>query len=262
MARRFLAEGMKVVASDVDAAQLERTVAELGGAGAEIFGFPADVADASQVQALADAAMARFGAVHLLCNNAGVGGFQRFTHTSLDTWRWILGVDLWGAIYGCNIFLPILDAQDEAHIVNTSSMAGFTYAPYNHPYNVSKAGVVALTEGLYREFAKEKPHIGLSVLCPAFTATAIGDDERNAPPTHARRSLTDPDLEEMRQTVIARMAQGKTPEEAADYVVRGIRQRKLHIFTHPETMPWIQTRIDDILAGRSVDSNFTGGKID
>jgi NAD(P)-dependent dehydrogenase (short-subunit alcohol dehydrogenase family) len=262
LARRFLAEGMKVVAADLNAEDLDRAVAELGAAGGEVLGVRTDVSDAASVQALADAAVARFGAAHVLCNNAGVGGFQRFGSTSLDTWRWIMGVNIWGPIHGCQAFLPILEAQDEAHIVNTASMAGFIYAPYNAPYNVTKAGVVALTEGLYREFATEKPHIGLSVLCPAFTATRIGDDERNAPAAHARRVDTDPDLEPMRQELNANLAAGKAPDEVADQVVRGIRARTLHIFTHPEWLGVIETRAQNILAGRPVDSRFNGELLD
>lgn len=257
LARRFLAEGMKVVVADVNAADLDRAVADLARHG-EVLGCHADVSEPDSVQALADASVARFGAVHVLCNNAGVGGYQRFGHTTLDTWRWSLGVNLWGPILGCKTFLPILEAQDEAHIVNTASMAGFLYAPYSAPYNVTKAGVVALTEGLYREFAKEKPHIGISVLCPAFTATRIADDERNAPLGHAFRSDTDPDMEALRQRVRADLAAGKSPEEVADCVVRGIHERALHIFTHLEWLTVIRDRADRIVGGQPVDARFTG----
>ncbi|MGW9131901.1 SDR family NAD(P)-dependent oxidoreductase [Streptomyces sp. NPDC055681] len=118
---RFLEEGMKVVIADIDRDDLtrtERALAELG----EVLAVPTDVADANSVQSLADTAVERFGAVHVLCNNAGVGGAQRFSTTGLPTWRWILGVNLWGVIHGCHFFLPILAAREQAYIVNTASM--------------------------------------------------------------------------------------------------------------------------------------------
>jgi len=258
LARRFLSEGMKVVIADVNADDLDRATAELASHG-EAIGHATDVADPGSVQALADAALDRFGAVHVLCNNAGVGGFQRFGATNLDTWNWILGVDLWGPILGCRTFLPILSAQDEAHIVNTASIAGFSYSPYNAPYNVAKAGVVALSEGLYRELAVEKPHVGVSVLCPGFTDTRIGDDERNAPAGHARRGATDPDLEPFRKTLVDGMAAGQSPDEVAEHVVRAIRTRAMHIFPQPEWMELIRDRTQNILAGRPVGQPVEAG---
>jgi NAD(P)-dependent dehydrogenase (short-subunit alcohol dehydrogenase family) len=255
IARRFLKEGMKVVIADVDTTAMTRATEALAPLG-EVFAHRTDVADAAQVQALADAVVARFGAVHVLVNNAGVGGFQRFENTTLETWRWTLGVNLWGPINGCKIFLPILAAQDEAHIVNTASMAGFNYIPYLHPYSVTKAALVALSEGLYLEFQKEKPHIGVSVLCPAYTATNIPDDERNAPPGYVRRIDAEPDLEPIRQAVNAGIRAGKSPDELAEYVVRGIRSRALHIFSHEDWTNGMRTRIDRIAAGLPLENPF------
>jgi NAD(P)-dependent dehydrogenase (short-subunit alcohol dehydrogenase family) len=251
LAERFLDLGMRVVLADINELELGRAVANLSAKG-EILGHVTDISSSASVQGLADASVARFGAVHVLCNNAGVGGFQRFATTSEATWNWILGVDLLGVIHGCRIFLPILDRQDEAHIVNTASMAGFSYSAYNHPYNVSKAGVVALSEGLYREFKNEKPHIGVSVVCPAFTNTKIADDERNAPPGHIRRADADPELEPMRQMVSHWLTRGKTSDEIAEITLQGIRSRALHVFPHREWLAAIQDRMENILAGRPV----------
>ncbi len=251
LAERFLHEGMKVVIADIDAAALDRALAALVGKG-EIIGHRTDVADSNSLQSLADAAAARFGAVHLLCNNAGVGGFQRFGSLTKEAWEWVIGVDLWGVIHGCRIFLPILKQQDEAHIVNTASMSGFVYGPYLQPYSVAKAGVVALTESLYREFEKEGSRVGISVLCPAFTATAIADDERVAPLSLGRRGDLDPDLAPLRQAVRDMMAAGKTSAEVADVTVRGIRGRKLHIFPHPSWLAAVEQRMKNILAGEPV----------
>jgi NAD(P)-dependent dehydrogenase (short-subunit alcohol dehydrogenase family) len=240
---------MKLVLADVDDAALNAAAQEFTAAGCEVLTRHTDVSKAEEVQALADAAVARFGAVHILCNNAGVGGFQRFGLTSAVTWDWILGVNLWGPIHGCRIFLPILEQLDEAHIVNTASVAAVYQMPYHHPYNVSKAGVVALSEGLWREFAAEKPHIGVSVLLPAQVATTIANDERNAPAGHQRRSEADPGLEELRQFVNAGLDVGKSPAEVAELVLRAIQDRRLHIFTHPEWLAVVQQRADDIVAG-------------
>jgi NAD(P)-dependent dehydrogenase (short-subunit alcohol dehydrogenase family) len=147
LATRFLEESMKVVVADNDAGDLEKAVTELFALG-EVLGVFTDIADAASVQSLADAAVDRLRAVHLLCNNAGVGGAQRFSTINHATWDWMLGVDLWGVIHGCRIFRPILAAQDEAYIVDTASMSGFLTGGYLTPYNVAKAGVVSLSEGL------------------------------------------------------------------------------------------------------------------
>jgi NAD(P)-dependent dehydrogenase (short-subunit alcohol dehydrogenase family) len=256
LARRFGAEGMKLVIADIDAPALKAATNELQAAGYEVLAQRTDVSKAEEIQALADAAVARFGAVHLLCNNAGVGGFQRFETTGQATWEWTIGVNLWGVIHGCRIFLPILEAQDEAHIVNTASVAGVYAYPFLHPYNVAKAGVVALTEGMWREFAVGKPHVGVSVLLPASVDTAITNDERNAPAGHTRRSEADPVLEEFRTMYVAGIAAGKSPAEVADVVVDGVRSRQLHIFSHPETRVLASQRGEDIAADAPLRDMF------
>ncbi len=248
MARRFGAEGMKLVIADIDEAALKTAKAELEGAGYEVLAQRTDVSKAEDIQALADAAVARFGAVHILCNNAGVGGFQRFETTGQATWDWIVGVNLWGVVNGCRIFLPILEAQDEAHIVNTASVAGIYAYNYLHPYNVAKAGVVALTEGMWREFATDKPNVGVSVLLPASVDTAIVNDERNAPPGHVARAEADPALAEFRKMYVAGIAAGMDPAAVAETTLQGIRTRQLHIFSHPETRVLASMRGEDIAA--------------
>ncbi|WP_280218204.1 SDR family NAD(P)-dependent oxidoreductase [Nocardia neocaledoniensis] len=248
LATRFLTEGMRVVIADNDRGDLERAAAELARLG-EVLAVRTDVADAASVQALADAAVDRFGAVHVLCNNAGVGGAQRFSTIGQATWEWTLGVNLFGVIHGCRVFLPILAEQDEAYVVNTASMSGFLTGGYLTPYNVSKAGVVSLTEGLAFEWAEEFPHIGVAVLCPAYTATAIRHDERNAPPGHVPRAQADPSLTGHRDKVNRTIEQEGLPVSAiADLVVRAMAARRTHIFPHPE---WLRTwadRVDRVTA--------------
>lgn len=248
LAARFLDEGMKVVIADNDAGDLENAVTELSTHG-EVLGVSTDVADADSVQALADAAMARFGAVHVLCNNAGVVGAQHFSTIPHATWEWTLGVNLWGVINGCRIFRPILAAQDEAYIVNTASMSGFLTGGYLTPYSVSKAGVVALSEGLAFEWATEFPHIGVAVLCPAYTATSIRHDERNAPTGHIPRAVADPSLIEHQAEVDRTIEQEGMPvSQIAELVVRGMAERKTHIFPHPEWLKLWNDRVEHVSA--------------
>ncbi|HTJ65425.1 MAG TPA: SDR family NAD(P)-dependent oxidoreductase [Alphaproteobacteria bacterium] len=256
LARRLGAEGMKLVIADIDSAALKTVAAELEGAGYPVLARRTDVAKASDIQALADAAVARFGAVHLLVNNAGVGGFQHFDTTSAETWEWTIGVNLWGVIHGCRIFMPILQAQDEAHIVNTASVAGIYSYNYLHPYNAAKAAVVALTEGMWREFAAEKPNVGVSVLLPASVDTGITNDERNAPAGHVSRANADPSLAEFRKMYVAGISAGKSAAEVADITVDGIKAKDLHIFTHPETRALVMMRAEDIVGNLPLRDMF------
>lgn len=242
LAARFLRAGMKVVIADNDTDDLAAAAGQLDEYG-EVHPVLTDVADEDAVRNLAHSALQRFGAVHVLCNNAGVGGMQRFATTSLDTWRWTVGVNLWGVVHGCNIFLPILAEQSEAYIINTASMAGFLTTAPLHPYAATKAAVVALSETMAHEFATEYPHIGVAVLCPAYTATAIRDDERNAPPGHTPRSVADPQLEDLRNSVNNSIDQGVPTEYVADLVVRAMAERRTHIFPSPE---WLQLWRDPV----------------
>lgn len=248
LAARFLQEGMKVVLADKvadDLAAAETRLSELG----EVLAVETDVSDRDAIQRLADVSVDRFGGVHVLCNNAGVGGFQRFATTSLATWDWTLGVNLHGVIYGCHTFLPILADQEEAYIVNTASMAGFLTGPYLQPYSVSKAGVVAFSESLAAEFAIEYPQIGVAVLCPAYTSTAIRDDERTAPAGHVRRATADPGLEELRQNVNNTIEQqGISTAYVAELVVGCMASRKTHIFPHVDWLQKWQERVDTVMA--------------
>ncbi|MDH6282576.1 SDR family NAD(P)-dependent oxidoreductase [Prescottella agglutinans] len=248
LARRFLREGMQVVVADNSAGDLARAERELAQLG-DVLAVEVDVADAASVQHLADATVDRFGAAHVLCNNAGVGGLQRFSTTNQATWEWTMGVNLWGVIHGCRIFLPILAAQDRAYIVNTASVAGFTTGPYMAPYKVTKAAVMALSESLSNEFATEYPHIDVAVLCPGHTATAIRNDERNAPAGHISRAEADPGLEDLREKLNrANEEQGMSTDDIAELVVQGMAARKTHLFPHPEWLAKWQERVDNAKA--------------
>ncbi len=183
LARRFAEAGMNLVLGDVEDGPLDAVVAELSDAGTAVVGIHCDVSDLDDIRALEAAARERFGNVHVLCNNAGVGSGGLIAEPDdLDLWKWVIDVNLWGVIYGCKVFLPAMIEHGEgAHIVNTASMAGHASAPLMGPYNVSKYGVVALSETLAKEMQMTGTGIGVSVLCPAFVQTAIGSSRRNMP---------------------------------------------------------------------------------
>ena len=180
MAARFAAEGMKVVLADVEAKALAAAREELASGGREVLAVQTDVSKLEAVEALAKKALEAFGAVHVLCNNAGIGVGGLSWELSNGEWEWVLGVNLWGVIHGCHAFVPRMKRQKSGHVVNVASAAGLLSAPRMGPYNVTKAGVVALSETLYGEL---RPlGLGVTVLCPTFFKTDIvksgrgGDD--------------------------------------------------------------------------------------
>ena len=235
LAGRFAAESMSCVLADVDGTALDQAVEELRRSGAAAIGVRTDVSRAADVQALADAAMAEFGAVHVLCNNAGVGGGTDFAKTPLDTWEWVLGVNLWGVIHGCRIFLPLILGQEEGHIVNTSSMAALNGHPLGlAPYTVSKFGVLGLSQNLFFELAATTPgHVGVSVLIPGLTRTRIFESIRNQP-----ASLATPPPSSFQRSSIAALQgvwdSAMPPGKVADVVTDAIREQRFYILPYPD----------------------------
>jgi NAD(P)-dependent dehydrogenase (short-subunit alcohol dehydrogenase family) len=258
LARRFAGEGMNVVVGDVEEPALKRAVDELRAGGAEVEGVVTDVTDAEQMQALADAAAARFGGVDVFCNNAGVGGGGLSWEMPLSTWEWVLGVNLWGVIHGIRAFVPLLMQQDEGHIVNTASIAGLVAAPFMGPYNASKHAVVALSETLHHELAMMAPQVKVSVLCPGWVNTNIADSSRNRPAHLQGDSLEDGAGGELLRQVIA---QGMAPADLAEKVLVAIREDRFWIMTHDdESDMWVRAvnrRIESL--GARVNPEFTLG---
>src|SRR2546423_5204730 len=231
LARRFASEGMKVVIGDVKKPALDAAVADLVAAGGEVEGVVTDVSDPAQVQALADATVARFGAVHIVGNNAGVGGGGLSWEAPLSTWEWVIGVNLWGVIHGVRAFTPLLMQQPEAHIVNTASVAGLVAGPFMGPYNASKHAVVAISETLFHELAMTAPQVKVSVLCPGWVNTNIHDSRRNRP-AHLQ---TDTTPEEGAAEILRQfLEQGMAPEVVADKVLDAIRAGRFWILTHDD----------------------------
>jgi NAD(P)-dependent dehydrogenase (short-subunit alcohol dehydrogenase family) len=254
LAERFAAEGMKLVLADIDP-QLPAVGERIRADGVDAITIHTDVADADQVNALAEKALEAFGGVHIACNNAGTGGPSAFTDLRLEDWQFQIGVNLWGVIHGVRAFLPIMLEQNEGHIVNTASMGGLIHGPYIAPYNVSKAGVVALTETLHHELALSGSSVGVSVLCPGAVQTNM-NNEPNVPPE--RKMLTrkaSPAIEQLRRSLVEQLDQhGLDVPAVAAMVLDAIDNGRVHILTNPEFTPLLQQRIDGIVGSAQAQS--------
>jgi NAD(P)-dependent dehydrogenase (short-subunit alcohol dehydrogenase family) len=243
VATALAAQGMKVVLSDIEQTVLDAAVGELADAGHEVLGVRTDVASWDAVQSLAAATMDHFGAVHVVHNNAGVVSAGAVEELTLDTWSWVLGVDLWSVIYGIKAFLPLIRAQGEGHIVSTASTAGLQANAGIAPYNVAKFGVVALSETLRLELDQAGSPIGCSVLCPGSVNTRIVFADRNRP-------AGDHVDTEVHEQFKARAGQqlatvGLDPADVAAMVVDGIRTNRFWILTHD---PWYGVLADRVAA--------------
>jgi NAD(P)-dependent dehydrogenase (short-subunit alcohol dehydrogenase family) len=250
--------GMKLVLADVQQDALDRAKTELEAQGVQVLALLCDVRKAEQVQVLADATMARFGAVHLVFNNAGVGSGGLIWENSQADWEWVLGVNLWGVIHGVHIFTPLMlecaksEPGYEGHIVNTASMAGLLNAPTMGVYNVSKHAVVSLSETLYHDLKLVEAPIGASVLCPYFVPTGIHQSHRNRPgdvkgeakPTASQRAA-----QAMSEKAVS---SGKvSAAEVAEWTFDAIRNDRFYIFSHPNALGNVQKRMEDIVTQRN-----------
>jgi len=242
LAAAFAAEGMQVVLADIEAAALSNAVATLQATGAEVAGVRTDVTDADAVQALADAAVERFGAIHVACNNAGVGGGGLSWEAPLEVWEWVLGVNMWGVINGVRAFVPILTQQPEAHIVNTASVAGVVAGPFMGPYNASKYAVVAISETLHHEMAIVAPQVKVSVLCPGWVRTRIADSARNRPGAGSSDTASGAAFAQALQSLID---QGMAPDVVATKVLKAIRAEQFWIMPHDDTEEFWTTFVNE-----------------
>ncbi|MDP2293808.1 MAG: SDR family NAD(P)-dependent oxidoreductase [Actinomycetota bacterium] len=259
VATRFAEAGMRVVLADVQQDALDRAASELAAAGHQVIGVRTDVSVGESVEALAATVMAEFGAVHVLHNNAGVGvGGYIWTHTQRD-WEWVLGVNLWGVIHGVRVFVPLMISQGEpAHIVNTASMAGLISVPGLGAYNVSKHGVVTLSETLERDLRIAGVPIGVSVLCPGLVMTNIFESHRNRPGDISDEGQ-DPGLLGLtaaadgpaRADALESFGTMLTPEQVATAVLEAVVDDHFYILTHPEpARSLVRSRADDIIEAR------------
>lgn len=249
LAQKFADARMRVVLADIEKAALDRAVRELEERQHRVLGVVTDTMRRESVQALAERAIAEFGKVHILCNNAGIaaqlGGIKPVWEISDADWQWTMGVNYWGVLYGLQAFVPHMIGHGEAgHIVNTASLAGLM--PGGGPYGVSKHGVLALTETLYRDLKDRNARVGASVLCPGFVNTRIFDAERNRPAALARPGETA--SAEFAEGARALLAMGKQPAEVADIVFRSIEEDRFYILPHPAWDDFVRGRVEHVLA--------------
>lgn len=249
MALAFAAEGMDVALADVDQVSLSAVEEEVRANGVRAITLKVDVSQPQQVEAFRDQTLARLGAVHVVCNNAGVSPLGAVWENSVADWQWILGVNLWGVIHGVRAFTPHLIAQDEGHIVNTASVAGLISPPGSGAYNVTKHAVVALSESLHHDLRERDSAVGVSVLCPAYVPTRITESERNRPPDlpAAEKSAETRARESMLKKAVA--AGKVSADQVAQAVVAAVKQERFYILTHPRIQGAIQARMEDILEG-------------
>ena len=253
--------GMQLVLIDVQQDTLDAANAELQAAGARTMAFRLDVSDAAQMEAMAASVKARFGAPHLVFNNAGVGSGGLIWENTVKDWEWVLGVNVMGVVHGVRMFTPMMleaaaqDAAWQGHIVNTASMAGLLNPPNMGVYNVSKHAVVALSETLYQDLSLVTGQIGASVLCPYFVDTGISQSFRNRPadmdgnPTRSQK---------VQHAMISKaVASGKvSAAEVAQLVFDAVARNQFYIYSHPKAIGAVQTRLEDVLQARNPSDPF------
>jgi NAD(P)-dependent dehydrogenase (short-subunit alcohol dehydrogenase family) len=249
LAQHCANKGMKVVLADIEASALAQAEQKLKAEGANVLTCQCDVSKPDDIDKLAQATLDRFGGVHLLFNNAGVGAGTTIWESTLADWEWTLGVNLWGVVHGIRKFVPImLEQNTPCHIVNTASVAGLIAGPGLGIYKVTKHAVVTLSETLYYELAQKGAQVKVSVLCPGFVKTRIWESGRNRP-SELQNEMQPPTPEmmvafsEIQQLVNT----GMPADNLAEIVFDAIREDKLYILTHPEFDGMIEQRMNSIL---------------
>ena len=254
--------GMRLVLADVDQEALDVATAELTQQGAEVLPFRLDVSKAAEVEALGAATLERFGAPHLVFNNAGVGVGGLVWENTVHDWEWVFGVNVMGVAHGLRVFTPMMLAAAEkdpawqGHIVNTASMAGLVNAPNMGVYNASKHAVVALTETLYQDLSLVTDQVGSSVLCPYFVATGIHRSERNRPGHLPAGAATR--SQAVGQAMVGKaVGSGKvSAADVAQKVFDAVAAGSFYIYSHPHALGGVQTRLEDVAQGRNPSDPF------
>jgi NAD(P)-dependent dehydrogenase (short-subunit alcohol dehydrogenase family) len=252
LARRFGAEGMRVVLADIEAGPLERATKQLAAAGVETLAVRTDVSRADDVEALAARSVDAFGAVHVVCNNAGIFVGGNSWEVPLADWNLVLGVNFWGVVHGLRSFVPLLLAHGEdAHIVNTASMAGLVSLPFTAPYCVSKHAVVTLSESLHHELAFRGGKVGVSVLCPEVVATNIGACARNRPAGAGDPAAETPEQALVRGALEKSIEHGISPDAIAERVLRAVRERRFYVLAEGDWRRAAELRCDEVREARN-----------
>ncbi len=266
MARIGAKLGMNLVLADVQQDALDAAAAEVRAAGAEVLVMKVDVSQADQVEALGAATLARFGAPHLVFNNAGVASGGLIWENTAADWAWVLGVNLMGVAHGVRVFTPMMLAAAKAdpayrgHIVNTASMAGLLNAPNMGVYNASKHAVVSLSETLYQDLSLVTDQVSASVLCPYFVPTGISQSHRNRPVNQPGISMSArPTQSQLISQAMSDKAVGSgkvTASEVSQRVFDAVAARKFYILSHPHMLAGVQARLDDIVQLRNPSDPF------
>lgn len=272
LALGFAGEGANVVLADIEEEPLRAAEAEVAGHGVEALGVITDVTDADSVGALAQATIDRFGAVHMVCNNAGVGGGGLIRNQQLVDWKWVVDVCLWGVIHGVHHFLPHLIEAEESHIMSTASVAGLMSVPGLGPYNAAKYGVVAIMETLHLEMQRDRnADVGVSVLCPGVVRTNIATAQRNRPEELRRERRPRPEGEAPTETADARrrnaniaaaLERGMDPSQVAAKVIEAMYERHFWVLSHPELLADVNHRNQQLadLENPTIYTSFTDGE--
>jgi NAD(P)-dependent dehydrogenase (short-subunit alcohol dehydrogenase family) len=257
-ARLAAQKGMNVVMADVLEEPLAAAVKEIEALGVQVLPFPCDVRHAAAIEAMGAATLARFGAPHLVFNNAGVGtGGLIWEHTARD-WEWVMGVNVMGVVHGVRVFTPMMLAAEKAdpafvgHIVNTASMAGLVNMPNMGIYNASKHAVVSLSETLYQDLKLVSDRVHAHLLAPYFVPTGISNSERSRPQDtrEARPATTSQRV--ARGLVEKAVASGRiTAADVAQFVFDALEADRFYIYSHPQALAPVLTRAEDILAARN-----------
>jgi NAD(P)-dependent dehydrogenase (short-subunit alcohol dehydrogenase family) len=256
--------GMNLVLADVQQDALDKAVAEVTAMGAQVLPFKLDVSKADQVEAMGAATLARFGAPHLVFNNAGIGAGGLIWENTLKDWEWVVGVNIMGVAHGVRVFTPMMleaahkDPSYHGHIVNTASMAGLLNAPNMGVYNVSKHAVVSLSETLYQDLQLVSDQVSASVLCPFFVPTGISQSHRNRPEEFKQRGVK-PTKSQMIGQAMSDKAVGSGKVSAADVaqmVFDAVAKGQFYIYSHPKAINSVQTRLEDIMQARNPTDPF------
>jgi NAD(P)-dependent dehydrogenase (short-subunit alcohol dehydrogenase family) len=251
LAEAFAGAGSAVVVADLDGTEAEVVAAGIRASGGEAEAIKVNVADAAAVDKLAAATLERFGHVDVLCNNAGVSTFNLLRDQTLEDWRWVFDVNLWGVVHGLQSFVPIMRNQGTpGHIVNTASIAGLlSGVAFIGPYSATKVAVVSISETLSQELALDQIPIGVSVLCPSSVDTRVMESERGRPAELGVEHRTEA-AETVRLAIRGSFTgpAGKTPAQVAVRVLEAIRAGRFWIITHNTERPPVEARFTDILA--------------
>ena len=256
--------GMNLVLVDVQQDALDAATQEMQAAGTQVLAFKLDVSKAHEMEAMGAAVLARFGAPHLVFNNAGVGSGGLIWETSVKDWEWVLGVNVMGVAHGVRIFTPMMleaakkDAAWQGHIVNTASMAGLLNAPNMGVYNVSKHAVVALSETLYQDLSLVTDQISASVLCPFFVATGISQSHRNRPSDLQSGKPTQSQLIGQAMSEKAVSSGKVSAADVAQLMFDAVAKDQFYIYSHPKAIKSVQTRLEDIVQTRNPTDPFEG----